>query len=51
MRIGYLRDWIAWTLLVAIAVVVGTEYYLQTTTGLSTPEYVYKIVVTPSSSQ
>lgn len=49
MRIGYLRDWIAWSLLVAIAVVLGTEYYLQRTTGMSTPEYVYKIVVTPTS--
>jgi hypothetical protein len=47
----YLRDWIAWSLLVGIAVVAGTEYYIKSTTGLSTPEYVYKIVVTPNSSQ
>jgi predicted branched-subunit amino acid permease len=51
MRGSYLRDWIAWSLLAAIGAVVGTEYYVQRTTGMSTPEYVYKIVVTPSSSQ
>jgi hypothetical protein len=50
MRRTYYRDWIAWSLLAAIAVVGGTEYYVQRTTGLSTPEYVYKIVVTPNSS-
>jgi hypothetical protein len=30
----------------AIAVIVGTEYYVQQQTGMSTPTYVYKIVVT-----
>jgi hypothetical protein len=45
----YYRDWIAWSVVAAIAVVVGTEYYIQRTTGMSTPEYVYKIVVTPTS--
>jgi hypothetical protein len=45
----YYRDWIAWSVLLAIAVVVGTEYYVQQTTGMSTPEYVYKIVVTPDT--
>ena len=43
----YYRDWIAWSLVAAIAVIAGTEYYVQTTTGMSTPQYVYKIVVTP----
>jgi|CXWL01.1.fsa_nt_gi hypothetical protein len=51
MRRTYYRDWIAWSLLAAIAVVGGTEYYVQQTTGMSTPEYVYKIVVTPNSSR
>lgn len=43
------RDWIAWSLLAAIGVVAGTEYYVQQQTGMSTPAYVYKIVVTPDS--
>jgi len=33
--------------LAAIAVVAGTEYYVKQQTGMSTPHYVYKIVVTP----
>jgi hypothetical protein len=45
MRPTY-RDWIAWSLVVAIAVVAGTEYYVQRQTGMSTAKYVYKIVVT-----
>lgn len=45
---SYYRDWIAWTLLAAIIVVVGTEYYVQQHTGMSSAAYVYKIVVTPS---
>jgi hypothetical protein len=49
MRSTHYRDWIAWSVVAAIAVVVGTEYYIQRATGLSTPEYVYKIVVTPNS--
>jgi hypothetical protein len=49
MRRTYYRDWIAWSVVAAIVLVVGTEYYVQRTTGLSTPEYVYKIVVTPTS--
>jgi hypothetical protein len=44
----YYRDWIAWSLIAALAVVAGTEYYVQTTTGMSTTTYVYKIVVTPN---
>jgi hypothetical protein len=43
----YYRDWIAWSLIVGIAVIAGTEYYVQQTTGMSTADYVYKIVVTP----
>jgi len=46
MRRSY-RDWIAWSLLAAIGIVAGTEYYVQQQTGMSTPAYVYKIVVTP----
>ncbi len=42
----YYRDWIAWTLLAAIIVVAGTEYYVQRQTGMSSAAYVYKIVVT-----
>jgi hypothetical protein len=45
MRRSY-RDWIAWTVVAAIMVIVGTEYYVQQQTGMSTPSYVYKIVVT-----
>lgn len=45
MRRTY-RDWIAWSLVAAIAVVAGTEYFVQKQTGMSTPAYVYKIVVT-----
>ena len=45
MRRSY-RDWIAWSLLAAIAVIAGTEYYVQQQTGMSTTSYVYKIVVT-----
>lgn len=51
MRRSFYPDWIAWSLLTALAIVVGMEYYLQRTTGLSTPEYVYKIVVTPTSTR
>lgn len=50
MRRTYGRDWIAWSLIVGIAVVAGTEYYVQQTKGVSTSEYVYKIVVTPDRS-
>lgn len=46
MRRSY-RDWIAWSLVAAIAVVAGTEYYVQQKTGMSTATYVYKVVVTP----
>jgi hypothetical protein len=49
MRGTYYRDWIAWSLLAAIIIIAATEYYVQTTTGMTTPEYVYKIVVTPNS--
>jgi hypothetical protein len=44
---SYYRDWIAWSLILGIAVIAGTEYYVQQKTGMSTPQYVYKIVVTP----
>jgi hypothetical protein len=44
---SYYRDWIAWSLILGIAVIAGTEYYVQQTTGMSTTHYVYKIVVTP----
>ena len=40
------RDWIAWSLLAAIIVAAGTEYYVERQTGMSTAAYVYKIVVT-----
>lgn len=43
----YSRDWIAWTLLAAIVIVAATEYYVRQQVGVSTPEYVYKIVATP----
>ena len=46
MRRSY-RDWIAWSVLAAIIVVVGTEYYVQQQTGMTTANYVYKVVVTP----
>ena len=45
MRRSY-RDWIAWSLVAAIAVVAGTEYFVQRQTGMSSTQYVYKIVVT-----
>ncbi|MBP6011238.1 MAG: hypothetical protein KBA31_03330 [Alphaproteobacteria bacterium] len=45
MRPAY-RDWIAWSLLAGMAVVGATEYYVQKTTGMSAPTYVYKMVVT-----
>lgn len=48
MRRSY-RDWIAWSLIAGIAVVAGVEYYVQQQTGMSTGEYVYKIVVTADS--
>lgn len=47
MRRSY-RDWIAWSVVAAIVVVLGTEYYVQQQTGMSTGTYVYKIVVTPN---
>ena len=50
MRRTYGRDWIAWSLLAAIAIVAGTEYYVQRTTGQTTTDYVYKIVVTSDRS-
>ncbi len=43
----YSRDWIAWTLLAAVIVVAASEYYVRQQTGLSSTDYVYKIVVTP----
>lgn len=43
---SYYRDWIAWTLVAAIIVVSGTEYFVQQQTGMSSAAYVYKIVVT-----
>lgn len=46
----YYRDWIALSLIAAIAFVAGTEYYVRQTTGMSTPQYVYKIVVTTNRS-
>jgi len=45
MRRSY-PDWIAWSLILAIAVIAGTEYYVQRQTGMSSAQYVYKIVVT-----
>lgn len=45
MRRSY-RDWIAWSLLLGIVIVAGTEYYVERQTGMSTAQYVYKIVVT-----
>ena len=38
------RDWIAWTLAMAIAVAVGGYYYAQ---QQSASPYVYRITVTP----
>ena len=49
MRRSY-RDWIAWSLVAGIAVVAATEYYVERQTGMSSAEYVYKIVVTPDRS-
>ena len=43
----YSRAWIAWTLLAAVIVVAASEYYVRQQTGLSSTDYVYKIVVTP----
>jgi hypothetical protein len=48
MRRSY-RDWIAWSLLAGIVVVAATEYYVQRQHGMSTPTYVYKVVVTPDA--
>lgn len=45
MRRSY-RDWIAWSLIAGIAVIAGTEYYVRQQTGMSTTDYVYKMVVT-----
>lgn len=44
MRIS--RDWIAWSVLMAIAVVIGGYYYAQQQ-DVSPVGYVYKITVTP----
>ena len=41
------RDWIAWSILMAIAVIVGAYYSTQQQTGSSPSEDVYRIVVTP----
>ncbi len=49
MRRSY-PDWIAWSLILAIAVIAGTEYYVQQQTGMSSAQYVYKIVVTGERS-
>jgi hypothetical protein len=46
----YYRDWIAWSVLTAIIVVLSTEYYVQRQTGMSSAAYVYKIVATPDHS-
>jgi hypothetical protein len=43
----YSRDWIAWTLLLTVIIVVAADYYVREQVGVSTPEYVYKIVATP----
>ena len=40
------RDWIAWTLAMAMALAIGGYYYAQRQ-GVSPGAYVYKIVVTP----
>lgn len=45
---SYARDWIAWSLVAAILVIAVTEYYTERQKGLTAPEYVYKIIVTPS---
>ena len=49
MQRRYYGDWIAWTLAAAILVVGSAEYYRYKTTGETTTEYVYKIVVTPQT--
>ena len=40
-------DWIAWSVLMAVAVVMGAYYYTHQQTGLSPTDNVYRIVVTP----
>lgn len=47
MRTTYARDWIAWSLVAAIIVVVATEIYVERQKGMSAPAYAYKIIVTP----
>ena len=39
------RDWIAWSLLLGIAFVAVTEFYVRQQTGMSTAQYIEKIVV------
>lgn len=46
----YARDWIAWTLIAAIAVVAASEIYAQQHAQVSPAKYVYKILVTPDHS-
>jgi hypothetical protein len=41
------RDWIAWSVLAAIAAVFGAYYYAQTQAGSQAVAGVYRIVVTP----
>jgi hypothetical protein len=40
------NDWIAWSLLLGIAVALGADYYIGRQTGVSGADYVYRIVVT-----
>ena len=41
-----LRDWVAWSLLASIIAIASLEYYTERETGMSSPQYVYKMVVT-----
>ena len=47
MRTTHYRDWIAWSLVAAIAVVAATEIYARQHAQISPSEYAYKIIVTP----
>jgi hypothetical protein len=40
-------DWIAWSILMAVALVVGAYYYAHRQTGSTPADNIYRIVVTP----
>jgi hypothetical protein len=45
MRRSY-RDWIAWSLVLGVAIIAASEYYVERQTGMSGVQYIEKIVVT-----